>query len=207
MNKLPFASQARAWALAAKNFFYKTKTDVNRALTNAWQAFVTLPAVVRTIAYLRPMPAKVVEYLRPMPAKVVEYLRPIPAKVVEYLRPIPAKVVRLAGTSYAKVKEVLGRLRSSPKGSELPAKTVGKRGMVLRFVAVNLVVLMVTSPFVVIYGPFTNIKRSVVGAIMTSRHPQYITWLLSETELKKHSRRLNRRHSAKAADSPVYQAK
>jgi exopolysaccharide biosynthesis protein len=54
----------------------------------------------------------------------------------------------------------------------------------VRFLAMNLIVLMITGPLVVIYGPFTNIKRSVVGAIMTSRHPHWITWLLSDQEIK-----------------------
>ncbi len=54
----------------------------------------------------------------------------------------------------------------------------------VRFVAINLAVLIITGPLVVIYGPFTNIKRSVVGAIMTSRHPHWITWLLSDQEIK-----------------------
>ncbi|MBU2701416.1 exopolysaccharide biosynthesis protein [Sporomusaceae bacterium BoRhaA] len=41
-----------------------------------------------------------------------------------------------------------------------------------------------TSPFIVLYGPFNNIKSTVIGAIMTSMHPQYITWLLSNEEIK-----------------------
>lgn len=56
--------------------------------------------------------------------------------------------------------------------------------MYVRFVAINLVILLLTAPVVVIFGPFINIKRSVVGAIMTSRHPHWITWLLSEKEIK-----------------------
>ena len=54
----------------------------------------------------------------------------------------------------------------------------------VRFLIINLVFLIVTSPFIVLFGPFDNIKRSVVGAIMTSRHPHYITWLFSEKEIK-----------------------
>lgn len=54
----------------------------------------------------------------------------------------------------------------------------------VRFLVLNLAVLVLTGPLVVIYGPFENIKRSVIGAIMTSRHPHYITWLLSEREIK-----------------------
>ena len=41
----------------------------------------------------------------------------------------------------------------------------------------------VTSPFVVLFGPFNNVKRAVIGAILQSRHPQYITWLFSNDEL------------------------
>lgn len=53
-----------------------------------------------------------------------------------------------------------------------------------RFLIINLVILLLTAPLVTLYGPFNNIKRTVVGAILTSRHPQYITWLLSEQEIK-----------------------
>lgn len=42
----------------------------------------------------------------------------------------------------------------------------------------------VTSPFVVLFGPFNNVKRAVIGAILQSRHPQYITWLFSNDELQ-----------------------
>ena len=40
-----------------------------------------------------------------------------------------------------------------------------------------------TSPFVVLFGPFDNLKRTVVGAILKSRHPQYITWLFTQQEI------------------------
>lgn len=55
----------------------------------------------------------------------------------------------------------------------------------VRFLIANLVIFFFTAPIITIYGPFTNIKSSVIGAIMTSRHPQYITWLLSEKEIKR----------------------
>ena len=42
----------------------------------------------------------------------------------------------------------------------------------------------VTSPFVVLFGPFNNVKRAVIGAILQSRHPHYITWLFSTDELQ-----------------------
>ena len=56
---------------------------------------------------------------------------------------------------------------------------------VAKFVVVLLLFFTVTSPFVVLFGPFDNIKRTVVGAILKSRHPQYITWLFSQDEIDK----------------------
>ena len=51
------------------------------------------------------------------------------------------------------------------------------------FAAVTLIFFIVTSPFIVLFGPFGNLKRAVVGAIMRSRHPQYITWLFDQDQL------------------------
>ena len=42
----------------------------------------------------------------------------------------------------------------------------------------------VTSPVVILFGPFNNVKRAVIGAILQSRHPHYITWLFSTDELQ-----------------------
>lgn len=53
-----------------------------------------------------------------------------------------------------------------------------------RFFVINIMLFALTAPLVVLFGPFQNVKSSVVGAIMTSRHPHYITWLLSEKEIK-----------------------
>ena len=55
---------------------------------------------------------------------------------------------------------------------------------VIRFLIINLMIFVLLGPIVVLFGPFTNVKRAVVGAIMTSRHPQYITWLFSPEEIK-----------------------
>ncbi|HWR41048.1 MAG TPA: phosphodiester glycosidase family protein [Patescibacteria group bacterium] len=54
----------------------------------------------------------------------------------------------------------------------------------VQFLAVNLLIFVLLAPVMVLFGPFTNVKRTVVGAIMTSRHPQYITWLFSPEEIK-----------------------
>ena len=55
--------------------------------------------------------------------------------------------------------------------------------LVVKFVLITLVFFLITSPIVVLFGPFGNLKRAVVGAIMRSRHPQYITWLYNQDEL------------------------
>lgn len=56
---------------------------------------------------------------------------------------------------------------------------------IAKFCIVVIVFFAVTSPFVVLFGPFGNLKRTVVGAILKSRHPQYITWLFSQDEIDK----------------------
>ena len=56
------------------------------------------------------------------------------------------------------------------------------RGWV-KFILVMFIFAAVTSPIVVLFGPFDNLKRTVVGAIMRSRHPQYITWLFNQDEI------------------------
>ncbi len=55
---------------------------------------------------------------------------------------------------------------------------------VVKFVIVFVLFAVVTSPFVVLFGPFPNFKRAVVGAILRSRHPQYITWLYTDDEIQ-----------------------
>lgn len=39
-----------------------------------------------------------------------------------------------------------------------------------RFVFTNILILILTFPLVVLYGPFTNVRNSVVGAVATSMH-------------------------------------
>ncbi|WP_251444072.1 phosphodiester glycosidase family protein [Veillonella intestinalis] len=53
----------------------------------------------------------------------------------------------------------------------------------VKFILVMFIFTMLTSPIVVLFGPFDNLKRTVVGAIMRSRHPHYITWLFNQDEI------------------------
>ena len=56
---------------------------------------------------------------------------------------------------------------------------------IVKFLIMLLLFFGITSPFVALFGPFDNIKRTVVGAVLKSRHPQYITWLFSQDEIDK----------------------
>ena len=55
--------------------------------------------------------------------------------------------------------------------------------LTFRFIVVTFIFFIVTSPVIVLFGPFGNLKRAVVGAIIRSRHPHYITWLYTQDEL------------------------
>ena len=54
---------------------------------------------------------------------------------------------------------------------------------IVKFFAVMFILFILTAPVLVLFGPFANLKRTVVGAILQSQHPQYITWLFSQDEL------------------------
>lgn len=54
---------------------------------------------------------------------------------------------------------------------------------VVKWFLVTFLFLLITSPIVVLFGPFVNLKQAVVGAIVRSRHPHYITWLYSQEDL------------------------
>lgn len=54
----------------------------------------------------------------------------------------------------------------------------------VKFIVLMFFFTAVTSPIVVLFGPFNNVKRAVVGAVLQSRHPFYVTWLFNEDELK-----------------------
>lgn len=55
----------------------------------------------------------------------------------------------------------------------------------VKFIILMIVFTIVTSPIVILFGPFANIRRTVVGAIVRSRHPQFITWLFTPAEIQK----------------------
>jgi exopolysaccharide biosynthesis protein len=56
----------------------------------------------------------------------------------------------------------------------------------LGFASGLLVYLALSSTLLVFYGPFENLRSMVVGSILTSRHPQYAEYFLSEEKLKRY---------------------
>jgi exopolysaccharide biosynthesis protein len=61
--------------------------------------------------------------------------------------------------------------------------------VVLRFLLINILFFAVTSPFVAFYGPFTNIKSAVIGSIITSKHHDWLRYVLSKDEIARYTPR------------------
>lgn len=141
------------------------KKTVLAKIKSAWEAFVNIPAVAKTLA---------------MVVLAWRAFWGVPSKLWQAFVSLPP-----VSKTFEWTKRQLERLPLSDKIAACAAAIFSRRKLYLKFLAVNLAVLIVTSPLIVIYGPFTNIKRTVVGAIVTSRHPQYITWLLSDAQIKK----------------------
>src|SRR5660397_156367 len=58
--------------------------------------------------------------------------------------------------------------------------------LVLLFIIFELTFTAITGPFMVYYGPFKNVKTTVVGAAMTTLTLQWLaTSFLSDAEIKK----------------------
>ena len=55
----------------------------------------------------------------------------------------------------------------------------------VKFILLMFIFTAVSAPFVVLFGPFNHVKRAVIGAVLQSRHPHYITWLFNDEQLQK----------------------
>lgn len=74
---------------------------------------------------------------------------------------------------------MVGKLKNKIK-----RRTAGKK--LLIFLVFELIFTLVTSPFILFYGPFKNLKRTVVGASWNTLNHQYIAKLfLSEKDIAK----------------------
>lgn len=61
-----------------------------------------------------------------------------------------------------------------------------KRTQQLIIIVLGLIYLVFSSVLIAFYGPFEHVRSTVVGAILTSRHPQYARYLLSADRLQKY---------------------
>lgn len=55
--------------------------------------------------------------------------------------------------------------------------------MLIFFIIFELIFSVVTAPLIIIYGPFNNLKKTVVGTIMITRHQYFITTFLSTKQI------------------------
>lgn len=53
------------------------------------------------------------------------------------------------------------------------------------FILVNMLVFTLSLPVFVLFGPFVNVKNSVLGAIATSRHHSILNYIMSQDEINK----------------------
>jgi len=54
-----------------------------------------------------------------------------------------------------------------------------------RFILISTLIFALTSPWVVLYGPFSNIRNTVVGAVATSMHSHWLRYFMSDAQVNK----------------------
>ncbi|WP_010235616.1 phosphodiester glycosidase family protein [Clostridium arbusti] len=63
---------------------------------------------------------------------------------------------------------------------------LGKLKYSIAFIVFEIIFTFITLVFIVFYGPFNNVKKTVVGALMTSGRHQYVAkWFLSDVDINK----------------------
>ena len=55
----------------------------------------------------------------------------------------------------------------------------------MKIYLINIILFLLTSPLVILYGPFQNVKNAVVGAIATSMHRNLLKYFMSEDEINR----------------------
>jgi exopolysaccharide biosynthesis protein len=54
-----------------------------------------------------------------------------------------------------------------------------------QFLLINIIVFILTSPWIVLHGPFTNLRNTVVGAVSTSMHSYWLGYFMSDEQVNK----------------------
>ncbi|WP_047153099.1 phosphodiester glycosidase family protein [Aneurinibacillus tyrosinisolvens] len=61
-----------------------------------------------------------------------------------------------------------------------------KKGQIIGMLFFLSIYLVISTGGLVLYGPFENLRSTVIGAVLTSRHPWYIEYFYSSTALAKY---------------------
>lgn len=77
-------------------------------------------------------------------------------------------------------------MEAAYKGKRKPARKKMPLWKRLVMALTILIYMFVSSAAVVLYGPFENIRRTVIGMVLTSRHPWYIEYFYSKATLDKY---------------------
>ena len=54
-----------------------------------------------------------------------------------------------------------------------------------RFIFIYVLIFVLTSPFIVLYGPFSNVRNTVVEAVATSMHSNLLHYIMSDAQINK----------------------
>jgi exopolysaccharide biosynthesis protein len=73
-------------------------------------------------------------------------------------------------------------MRFYPKGGAMIKKLIA---FFMRFILVNVLIFALTSPLVVLYGPFANVRNTVIGAVATSMHVSWLHYFMSDMQINK----------------------
>jgi len=58
-----------------------------------------------------------------------------------------------------------------------------KPKMLMAFIIYNVTLTLILTPFILFWGPFEALKTIAVGAVETSRHPQFVRFFLTEEQI------------------------
>jgi exopolysaccharide biosynthesis protein len=54
-----------------------------------------------------------------------------------------------------------------------------------RFIFIYVLIFVLASPFIVLYGPFSNVRNTVVEAVATSMHSNLLHYIMSDAQINK----------------------
>ena len=66
---------------------------------------------------------------------------------------------------------------------------MSKKRVGFYFLLFNLFFFLISSPFIIFYGPFQSLKGFTVNTILTSRHPQVVDFFLSQEKINEIAKR------------------